>query len=61
MPISGKDLVKLFLRYGYKIIKKQGKGSHIKLRKEGKSTVIIPDHKELSKGLEKALRKILGN
>ena len=59
MSTSGRELVKLFLKCGYKVVRKQGKGSHIKLRKVGGATVIIPDHKSLSKGLEVALRKIL--
>lgn len=58
MPISGKDMRKLFLRVGYEVVPGGGKGSHWKLRK-GKKTVIVPDHKELKKGLEHALRKIL--
>ena len=57
MPISGKDMRKLFLRAGYVIVP-GGKGSHWKLRK-GKKTAIIPEHKELKKGLEHALRKML--
>lgn len=57
MPISGKEMRKLFLRAGYEIVP-GGKGSHWKLRK-GKKTVIIPEHKELKKGLEHALQKIL--
>jgi len=36
-----------------------GKGSHIKLKKNGFPTIIIPDHKELKKGTEHALMKIL--
>lgn len=58
MPMSGKEMVKLFQREGFEIIKGQGKGSHIKLRK-GSMTVIVPNHKELKKGLEHALRKQL--
>ena len=58
MPISGKELTKLFLKQGFEVIKSGGKGSHVKLRK-GDKTVIIPGHKELKKGLEKALRKQL--
>ncbi len=58
MPISGKELAKLFKKQGYEEIKKGGKGSHIKLRK-GNRTIIIPGHKELKKGLELALRKQL--
>jgi predicted RNA binding protein YcfA (HicA-like mRNA interferase family) len=57
MPISGKEMRKLFLRAGYEIVP-GGKGSHWKLRK-GNKTVIIPEHKELKKGLEHALRKML--
>lgn len=58
MPISGKDLVKLFERAGYEVVH-GGKGSHIKLKKPGCPTVIIPNHKELATGTEHALRKIL--
>lgn len=58
MPFSGKELIKLFQKKGFELVKGQGKGSHRKLRK-GNKTVIIPDHKELKKGLEKALLKQL--
>ena len=58
MPISGKGMAKLFEKAGFQEVKKQGKGSHIKMRK-GKKTVIIPAHKELKKGLEKSLLKQL--
>lgn len=58
MPISGKDLVKLFQKAGYRLVP-GGKGSHIKLKKPGHPTVIIPNHKELKQGTEFALRKIL--
>jgi predicted RNA binding protein YcfA (HicA-like mRNA interferase family) len=58
VPISGKELAKLFKKKGFIEIKKQGKGSHMKLRK-GKITVIIPAHKELKKGLERSLMKKL--
>lgn len=58
MPISGKELAKLFKKDGYEEVKGGGKGSHIELRK-GNKTVIIPGHKELKKGLEMALRKQL--
>ena len=58
MPISGKDLAKMFKKNGFEEIKGGGKGSHMKLRK-GHKTVIIPAHKELKKGLERSLRKQL--
>jgi len=58
MPISGKDMCKLFVRVGYEIVP-GGKGSHIKLKKKNCPTVIVPGHKELATGTERALRKIL--
>ncbi len=58
MPISSKEMRELFIRQGYEIVPGGGKGSHWKLRK-GNKTVIIPNHKELKKGLEHALRKKL--
>jgi len=58
VPISGKDMCKLFQRAGYEIVP-GGKGSHIKLKKKNCPTIIVPNHKELKKGLEHALRKML--
>ena len=51
-------MIKLYEKHGYELVKGQGKGSHRKHRK-GNKTVIIPDHKELKKGLERALLKQL--
>lgn len=59
MPISGKEMVKLFLKAGYEIVPGGGKGSHHKLKKKECPTVIVPNHKELKKGTEHALRKLL--
>ena len=50
---------KLFYEKGYELVPGGGKGSHWKLKKKGKKTIVIPDHKELSKGLEHDLRKDL--
>lgn len=36
MPISGKDMRKLFLKEGYKIVPGGGKGSHWKFAREAK-------------------------
>ena len=58
MPLSGKELAKLFIKAGYEIVP-GGKGSHIKLKKKGSPTVIIPNHRELKTGTEHAIRKIL--
>lgn len=59
MPISGKDMCKLFQQAGYEIVPGGGKGSHWKLHKKGCPTAIIPNHRELRKGTEHTLRKIL--
>ena len=58
MPISGKEMRKYFLRSGYIVVPGGGKGSHWKMRRR-KKTVIIPNHRELKKGTEHALKKIL--
>lgn len=59
MPMSGKEMRKLFYEAGYELVEGAGKGSHWKLKKKGSPTVIIPNHGELAKGTEHALRKIL--
>lgn len=56
MPISGKALAREFQRYGWRV--KSQRGSHLKLERKGK-VVVIPLHRELKKGTEFALRKIL--
>jgi predicted RNA binding protein YcfA (HicA-like mRNA interferase family) len=58
VPISGKNMCKLFQEAGYEIVS-GGKGSHIKLKKPGCPTIIVPNHRELKKGTEHSLRKIL--
>jgi hypothetical protein len=49
---------KLFYDKGYELVPGGGKGSHWKLAK-GNKTVIIPNHRELRKGMEHSLRKAL--
>lgn len=60
--ISGKELVKAFLKDGW--FKVSQKGSHIKLRKnlkpQGKATVIIPLHRTLKKGTLSGILKDSG-
>lgn len=58
VPISGKEMRKLFYKAGYDLVQGAGKGSHWKLVK-GNETIIIPNHKELKKGMEHSLRKKL--
>lgn len=54
MAISGREMLKLYLRAGWKFVSQRG--SHVKVRK-GNKTQIIPMHKELKKGMEHGLRK----
>ncbi len=58
MPMSSDEMIKLYLKGGWKITsKKKGKGSHTKLEKKGRRPQIIPYRKELGKGLEIKLKK----
>ena len=58
MPLSGKQMLKLYLKNGWVMVSQ--KGSHIKVVKNGEIE-IIPMHKELKKGLESKLLKRLRN
>jgi predicted RNA binding protein YcfA (HicA-like mRNA interferase family) len=62
MPMSGKGMLKLFLKAGWDQVKSHGnvkrKGSHAKVRKRSRSPV-IPMHGELGRGLERKLLKEL--
>ena len=48
---------KLFEKKGWKYT--HTNGSHMILKKEGFGHISIPNHKELSKGVENKLRKLL--
>ncbi len=56
MPMSGKEMLKLFLKDGW--IKIRQSGSHVQMSKDNERET-IPMHKELKKGTEKALLKRL--
>ncbi|MCQ2604712.1 MAG: type II toxin-antitoxin system HicA family toxin [Spirochaetia bacterium] len=56
MPMSGEQMLKLYLQKNWTVISQRG--SHIKIAK-GDKRQIIPMHKELKRGLEKALLKFL--
>ncbi len=56
MPLSGKEMLALYLKAGWHKI--SVKGSHAKVGK-GTQRQIIPLHKELKKGLEIKLLKNL--
>ena len=56
MPLSGKEMLKLFQKTGWK--KLRIKGSHVIVGKNDERET-IPMHKELKKGLESYLLKRL--
>ncbi len=53
--ISGKDAVKIFQKFGYRVDHQTG--SHIILYHLSRSTLSIPNHKELAPGLLRGLIK----
>jgi predicted RNA binding protein YcfA (HicA-like mRNA interferase family) len=56
MPLSGNEMLKLYKKAGWIVIHQ--KGSHVQVEK-GSLHETIPMHRELKKGLEKALIKRL--
>ena len=54
MPLSGKEMLDLYLKDGWQILRQ--KGSHVFIGKDTQRET-IPMHKELKKGLERALLK----
>jgi len=56
MPLSGKDMVKLYEKDGWRFARQ--KGSHVIMEKCGEH-VSIPMHKELATGTEHGLLKKL--
>jgi predicted RNA binding protein YcfA (HicA-like mRNA interferase family) len=56
MPVSGEEMLKLYRKAGWVIVHRRG--SHVKVRK-GNLREINPLHKELKRGLERALFKRL--
>ena len=56
MPLSGKAMLKLYLRSGWVVLRR--KGSHTIIGK-GVQRETIPMHRELKKGTERALLKRL--
>lgn len=52
--LSAKELVKIFERAGYFIVRQ--KGSHIRMHHKNKDSITIPNHKSIGVGL---LKKIM--
>lgn len=57
MPLSGKEMVRLFEQRGWQILRQ--KGSHVQVGK-GSERETIPMHRELKLGLEQKLLKRIG-
>ena len=57
MPMSGKEMKKLFERNGWHTVRQNG--SHLTMGKGGERET-IPMHRELDKGMEHKLLKRLG-
>jgi len=53
--ISGKDAVKIFQKFGYRVDHQTG--SHIILYHPSKPTLSIPNHRELAPGLLRGLMR----
>ena len=58
MPMTQKEMVKLLTAHGW-IKTRGGKGSHIKMEKQGERPITIP-HGELNKYTEIGIRKQAG-
>ena len=56
MPLSGKEMLKKYKKSGWVVLRQRG--SHVMVKK-GNVHETIPMHKELKKGLEKHLLKML--
>ena len=60
--LSGFEVISIFLKFGFESISQ--KGSHIKIRrynKDGKQTLIIPNHKQLDTGTLRGIIKQASN
>ncbi|WFN33694.1 type II toxin-antitoxin system HicA family toxin [Methanogenium sp. S4BF] len=57
LPISGKDMVRVFSKIGFQVERKRG--SHI-IMSRGDEILVIPDHNPISKGTERELIKDAG-
>ena len=59
MPLTQREMVKLLEKHGWTAFPKQGKGSHIKMKKPGYRSIPIPKG-ELKPNTERAIREQAG-
>jgi len=57
LPVSGIDMVRVFKKIGFSIIRQ--KGGHVIMSK-GEEILVIPNHSTISKGTERDLIKDAG-
>ena len=58
MPMTQREMIKLLEKNSFKIYKSEGKGSHIKMKRDGLS-IVVPKG-ELKKGTERQILKLAG-
>jgi predicted RNA binding protein YcfA (HicA-like mRNA interferase family) len=56
--ISGEELIKVLKKLGYEVVRQ--KGSHVRLKAEGKPSLTVPCHKTLKPGLLNKILKEVG-
>ncbi len=57
LPVSGREMVKVFSRIGFSVIRQRG--SHIVMSR-GEEILVIPDHDVVAKGTERDLIRDAG-
>lgn len=57
MPLSGKEMVRLFEKAGWRFVRQTG--SHMIMRHRDGQNFSIPNHRELDKGMEHKCLKVL--
>ncbi len=59
--ISGREAVRAFEKVGFRLVPGRGKGSHMVMAKPDFPAILtIPDHRELKRGLLRALIRTAG-
>ena len=58
LPVSGRQMVKVFSKMGYQIDRQTG--SHIVMSNDDDDIIVIPNHDPVSKGTERELIKDAG-
>ena len=57
LPVSGKEMVRVFSKVGFKVERKRG--SHI-IMSRGDELLVVPEHDPIAKGTERELIKDAG-